>query len=173
MERVGVAEGAAVVTAPVRPLGLLVIAVFKLLGCVVLFTIAISAFLLMHTAGEAQLAQWIRLVRGDPDELYLQGLLVQLSMVAPRTLEAVSAGTAVYATLLLTEGVGLWLRQRWAEYFTVVVTASLIPFELYEVARRPSLTNLLVLGSNVVIVVYLVGRVLQRSGRHGNVSVVR
>src|SRR5262249_6931006 len=92
---------------------------------------------------------------------FLQRLLVQLSLVPPRTLEAVSAGTAVYAILLLTEGVGLWLQQRWAEYFTVVVTASLIPLELYEVAGRPTVTNFAVLGSNIAIVAYLVSRVLR------------
>ncbi len=143
-----------------RSIGVLAIALFKLVGSLGLFAVAISAALLTHTAGAAQLAHWIRIVRGDPDEQYLQRLLVQVSLVAPRTLAAVSAGTAVYAVLLLTEGIGLWLRQRWAEYFTVIVTGSLIPLEVYEVVQRPSPINLLVLGSNVVIVVYLAARVL-------------
>jgi uncharacterized membrane protein (DUF2068 family) len=83
-----------------------------------------------------------------------------------KTLEAVSAGTAVYAALLLIEGVGLWLRQRWAEYFTVIVTASLIPLELFEIIRRPTVTNLVLLAINIVIVVYLVASVLRALRKH-------
>ena len=149
-----------------RPLGLLVIALFKLSGSVLLLAVAISAYLLMHTAGAAQLAHWITLLQDDPDEHYLQRLLVQLSLVEPRTLKAVSAGTVVYAALLLTEGIGLWLRQRWAEYFTVVVTTSLIPLELYELARHLSGVNLAVLGSNVAIVAYLIARLVRAQRTH-------
>ena len=141
-----------------RPLGLRVISLFKLSSSVVLFAVALGAFQLMHTAGAAQLAHWINILQADPDEHILLGLLVQLSLVAPRTLQAVSVGTLVYAALLLTEGVGLWLRQRWAEYFTVIVTASFIPLELYEVMRHLSGVNLVVLASNVAIVAYLLTR---------------
>jgi hypothetical protein len=42
----------------------------------------------------------------------------------------------VYAGLLLTEGLGLLLRKRWAEYLTIITTAGLIPIELYEMSRR-------------------------------------
>ena len=146
---------------PARPVGVQAIALFKLAGSVLLFAIAAGAGLLTHMVGTAQLAHVLRIVRGDVDEQFLQRLLIQASLVAPRTLEAVSVGTGVYALLLLTEGIGLWLRQRWAEYFTVIVTASMIPLELYEVVQRPSPTNLLVLGSNVVIVIYLVTQLIQ------------
>jgi uncharacterized membrane protein (DUF2068 family) len=58
--------------------------------------------------------------------------------------------------LLLTEGTGLLLRQRWAEYFTVVVTGSFIPLELYELARHVTVPRLIVTGINVAIVWYLI-----------------
>jgi hypothetical protein len=34
------------------------------------------------------------------------------------------------------EGVGLWLRKRWAEWLTVIATSLLVPLELYELVRR-------------------------------------
>ena len=34
------------------------------------------------------------------------------------------------------EGVSLLLRKRWAEYFTVIVTASFIPLEIYELVKK-------------------------------------
>jgi uncharacterized membrane protein (DUF2068 family) len=57
--------------------------------------------------------------------------------------------------LLLTEGVGLWLKKRWAEYFTIIVTCSLIPLELYEIEKRVTFTRIAVLLVNMAIVWYL------------------
>ena len=37
----------------------------------------------------------------------------------------------IYAELFLTEGIGLWLEQRWAEWLTVIITSALIPIEIY------------------------------------------
>ena len=70
----------------------------------------------------------------DPDNRYVDRVLSTLSSLDGRKLKAISAGTFLYSALLLTEGTGLLLRQRWAEYFTVVVTGSFIPLELYELA---------------------------------------
>lgn len=73
-----------------------------------------------------------------------------------RQLRAIGAGTLVYAALLLTEGIGLLLRRRWAEYFTVIVTGSFIPIEVYELTRRLTWERLVLLGVNVVVVWYLI-----------------
>ena len=73
-----------------------------------------------------------------------------------RQLRAIGAGTLVYAALLLTEGIGLLLRRRWAEYFTVIVTGSFIPIEVYELTRRLTGTRLALLGVNVAVVWYLI-----------------
>ena len=73
--------------------------------------------------------------------------------------------TACYTALLLTEGIGLWLRKSWAEWLTVIATASLIPFELLEFihgrhGRRLALAAAFVV--NVIIVIYLI-RQLRRA----------
>ena len=60
-----------------------------------------------------------------------------------------------YSALFLSEGIGLLLRKRWAEYFTVIVTGSLILLELYEIARRPTGVRVAVSLLNVSIVWYL------------------
>ena len=66
--------------------------------------------------------------------------------------------------LELVEGVGLFYRQRWAEWLTVVATSLLIPFELYEVVRNPSLLKAGGIAVNIVIVIYLF-RIVHRKGR--------
>ena len=72
------------------------------------------------------------------------------------TLVAVSA--ILYAALEATEGVGLAMRRRWAEYLTVIATGILIPFEVYEVLRRPTLFKVGALLLNLAVVGYLTYR---------------
>jgi uncharacterized membrane protein (DUF2068 family) len=72
------------------------------------------------------------------------------------TLLAVSA--ILYAALEGTEGVGLAMRRRWAEYLTVIATGSLIPFEVYEVVTHPSLFKVGALALNLAVVGYLAYR---------------
>jgi uncharacterized membrane protein (DUF2068 family) len=72
--------------------------------------------------------------------------------------------------VVLVEGVGLWMRRAWAEWFTVLATASLIPFELWELFVRPADRKLAVLVTvllNSAIVWYL-ARLLRKamSERH-------
>jgi len=69
-------------------------------------------------------------------------------------------GLAVMAYALLegTEGVGLWLRRRWAEYLTVLATGFLIPYEVLEVIRRTTLLRVGALLVNVAVVGYLAYR---------------
>ena len=82
--------------------------------------------------------------------------------LSPDRLRAIAGGMFFYAGLLGVEGVGLLLGKRWAEYFTVVATVALIPLELYEIARRPTVTRGTVLLVNVIIVAYLIMRVRRR-----------
>jgi uncharacterized membrane protein (DUF2068 family) len=63
-----------------------------------------------------------------------------------------------YAALMGTEGVGLYLRKRWARWFTIIATSSLIPIEVYEVARGPHVLRILILALNIVVVIYLFRR---------------
>jgi uncharacterized membrane protein (DUF2068 family) len=75
--------------------------------------------------------------------------------------------TSVYTGVLLTEGVGLWLRKTWAEWLTVIASASLIPFEFWHLFFGKPHTPWAVAAAillNIIIVIYLVW-VLRRSRR--------
>jgi uncharacterized membrane protein (DUF2068 family) len=67
-------------------------------------------------------------------------------------------GALLYAALETTEGIGLAMRRRWAEYLTVIATGVLIPFEVTEVVARPTAFRVGALVVNVAIVVYLAYR---------------
>ena len=54
------------------------------------------------------------------------------------------------------EGIGLILGYHWAGYLVVVATSSLIPFEIYEIARKFSPIRVALFVLNVAIVIYLI-----------------
>jgi uncharacterized membrane protein (DUF2068 family) len=49
--------------------------------------------------------------------------------------------------------------KRWAEWFTTMITSSLVPVEIYELYHQPSATKIVVLIINVAVVIYLVYRI--------------
>jgi uncharacterized membrane protein (DUF2068 family) len=69
-----------------------------------------------------------------------------------------AVGAIAYALLEGTEGVGLAMRRRWAEYLTVIATGILIPYEAYEVFHRPTLFKVGALLLNLAVVGYLAYR---------------
>jgi uncharacterized membrane protein (DUF2068 family) len=60
-----------------------------------------------------------------------------------------------YAVVEGVEAVGLWYGRRWAEYLTLIVTASLLPLEVYELAHHTTVFKVLAFVLNVAVVVYL------------------
>jgi uncharacterized membrane protein (DUF2068 family) len=134
----------------------LLIAVFKLFKSLSLLALGIGALNLMHKDVAAELEQWIELFRGDPNNHYIHWVLEKLSILDARKLKELSVGTFFYSALYLTEGIGLALRKRWAEYFTIVSTSLFIPLEIYELAKHATLAKGILVLVNAGIVVYLV-----------------
>jgi uncharacterized membrane protein (DUF2068 family) len=95
----------------------------------------------------------------DPNNRFIHGMLGRIFGITPKQLKELSVGTFCYAGLFAAEGVGLLLRKRWAEYFTIVTTSGLLPLEIFELAHHFTVTKLVVLIVNVLIVWYLVARV--------------
>jgi len=139
------------------------IAAFKLIKGLLLVILGVATISFRHRDVTAVLGTWVDQLHLDPGGRLVHGLLVHAADFHARRLVAIGAGMLVYAALLLTEGFGLLLRRRWAEYLTVLATGLLVPLELYEIARRPTWTRLAVLAVNVVIVWYLVIRLRERA----------
>lgn len=136
--------------------GLWLIAVFKIFKGVTLLAVGIGALRLLHKDVAAETERWIELLRVDPHNHYIHRVLEKLSILDARKLKELSVGTFFYSALYLTEGIGLALRKRWAEYFTIVSTSLFIPLEIYELAKHASLAKGILLLVNAGIVAYLV-----------------
>jgi len=89
---------------------------------------------------------------------HVDAMLVKLSLMRKETIDEFAIGSFVYSALLLVEGIGLCLRKRWAEFLTVGITASLLPFEFYELHRHVTVSGVGVTVFNLAIVVYLIVR---------------
>jgi uncharacterized membrane protein (DUF2068 family) len=70
-------------------------------------------------------------------------------------LHELGAVLLVYAAVEGIEAVGLWYQKRWAEYLTFLVTASLLPLEIYEILTRATVLKVLAFVINVAVVIYL------------------
>jgi uncharacterized membrane protein (DUF2068 family) len=139
--------------------GIRLIAFFKLFKGVLLLVSGVGLLRLLHKDVADAVMQWINILHADPDNRHIQSLLIKASIVTERQLKELSIGSFFYAGLLLTEGSALLLQKRWAKYFTVIVTASFIPLELWELAHRFSVAKTVVIAVNVAIVWYLVLRI--------------
>jgi uncharacterized membrane protein (DUF2068 family) len=138
---------------------LILIGLFKLFKALLLIAVGIGAIKLLHKDVVSTVVHWTQLLGVDSDNRFVHGMLVKVFRVTPKQLKELSVGTFLYAGLFASEGVGLLLRKRWAEYLTIVTTSGLIPLEIFELARHFTVTKLVVAFVNVLIVCYLVSRV--------------
>ena len=140
------------------------IAVFKLLKAVLFIAIGVSALKLLHQDAAVTLDHWATMLGLDPGNQYVDRALQKLADLSPNKIQGLGVASFVYAGLFLTEGIGLWMVKRWAEWFTVIVTSSLVPVEIYEIHRHPSPVKILVLIINFAVVGYLVYRIRNQRG---------
>lgn len=79
-----------------------------------------------------------------------------------------AGGAAAYAIIRFVEAYGLWNGRRWAEWLGCIGAAIYVPMELRHFIHHPGLVSTVILGTNLIIVLYL-ARCLWK-GRAGNVS---
>jgi uncharacterized membrane protein (DUF2068 family) len=142
--------------------GLQLIAAFKLLKGFALLAVGIGALKLLHKDVAAVVEHWINVFQVDPHNHYIHLLLGKLSILDDRRLRELSVGTFLYSAIFFTEGIGLALRKRWAEYFTIITTSSLLPIEIYELVKHASLGKGFALLINLAVIAYL-ARELRRT----------
>ena len=140
---------------------LLLIGAFKLCKAGLLVLMGVGALRLLHRDVAEQLTDWITQIRVDPHSRYLHAAIARLGLLDDHKLRQISFGLFFYASLLTLEGVGLCLRKRWAEYFTIGMTTSLVPLEILELTHRVTAVRAGLLLVNLLIVAYLV-RLLRR-----------
>jgi uncharacterized membrane protein (DUF2068 family) len=97
----------------------------------------------------------IRAIELDPRKPFFHRIIADLHHLHASEVRTAAIVACGYGVLELVEGTGLWLDRLWAEYLTVIATSILIPFEVYELVRHPSMLKAGGLLVNIAIVVYL------------------
>ncbi len=146
----------AVHPAPLARFGLLrTIALYKLLKVVLLLLAAYGEIRLHDATLSAKILSWASARPQGLEHEVVTRALVWLSGLSESGVHKLRLLTLTYATVFAVEGVGLWMQRRWAEWLTVVITASLIPFEFWELIHSPSIGACVVIAANMLIVGYL------------------
>lgn len=151
-----------------RPLGLTLIAIGKLLKVLLLLGAGLTSLLMLNHACRSTLLHWGEVLRAGSSSYYVHRAVAAISGVSAKRLEELGIGSFIYAALFAIEGLGLWFQKRWAEYFTIIITTSFLPIEIYELVRHASAAKVVTLVLNVAAVVYLVVRVrMHKRKEHG------
>lgn len=141
-----------------KGLGLRIVGIVKLVSAALLLTLTFGIF---HMPGKdigRMLEHYVRMLHLDTENKFITDLLAKAAGVSPKQLMQAGTVTLIYAVLYVIEGIGLLMAKHWAEYLTIIATGALVPIEIYEVARRLSISRVTILIINLAIVAYLVYR---------------
>jgi uncharacterized membrane protein (DUF2068 family) len=152
--------------APASRFGVLrTIALYKLLKVLLLLALAYGEVRLRDASLTAKLLTWASARPFGLEHQVVTYLLAWFSGLSASRIHALRIVTLSYAAIFAIEGVGLWMQKRWAEWLTTIITASLIPLEVWELFFRPNIGKAAVLVANAAIVAYLVWHVRSKGKR--------
>jgi uncharacterized membrane protein (DUF2068 family) len=141
---------------------LILIAAFKLSQALLFFAIGVGALRLLHKDVADVLQQLFEHLRFHQESRVVNFILEHADLVDDRILRRIGAVVFVYAGLDLIEGIGLYLEKTWAEYFTLCITASFLPWEIFEIVRRVTWIRMSLLVINLLVFFYLFKVVVER-----------
>jgi uncharacterized membrane protein (DUF2068 family) len=136
--------------------GLLLIGLFKLGKALLFFGVGVGAIHLLHKDLGDELIKLATALRFDPESRMVTLLMEKVDLIDAHRLREIGFATFAYSALALTEGVGLLREKVWAEYLTLVLTISFLPWEVFELTRRPNLFRFALLVINLLVLAYLV-----------------
>jgi uncharacterized membrane protein (DUF2068 family) len=152
--------------APAPRFGMLrTIALYKLLKVLLLLLAAYGELRLHDASLSAKLVTWAEARPSGLEHEAVTRILEWFSGLSESKIHALRFVTFTYAAVFAVEGVGLWMQKRWAEWLTTIITASLIPLEIWEFFHRPNLGKAAVVIANTAIVAYLFWHVRARGQR--------
>ncbi|HEX4319277.1 MAG TPA: DUF2127 domain-containing protein [Acidobacteriaceae bacterium] len=141
------------------------IAVYKLLQAALLVAVGVGALKLLHKDVADVLTNIAQGLRMNPEGRLVGFLLDKASLLDDHRLRQISLFLFGYAGLGVLEGIGLMLEKVWAEYFTSIITASFLPFEIFELMHRITWFRITLLVVNLAVLAYLVSHLIHRKAQ--------
>jgi uncharacterized membrane protein (DUF2068 family) len=141
---------------------LILIAAYKFLLALLFISIGAGALHLMHKDVDDVLSQVASFLHFNPESRFVNFLVDKVSLLDDPWLRRIGVLAFCYAAVSAAEGVGLYLEQAWGEYLTLIITASFLPWEIFEVFHRLTWIRVGVLVVNFLIFLYLLKLVAGR-----------
>ncbi len=91
----------------------------------------------------------------SPHHHWSQQLLNAADRMSSTSIAMVAGIALAYSSLRFLEGFGLWKQRVWGEWLAIISGCVYIPFELYKLIRHPSQLHWIILGINVMVVLYI------------------
>ena len=140
------------------------IASYNLGKGLLLLTLALGLLGFLHRDVDEIVGNWLGWLGVSLENEHVVALLARLDLVTDHQLRILSCVTFSLSGVFVTEGIGLFFKQRWAEYLTVAVTASFIPVELFESLKHFGPGKFILLIVNVATVACLLW-ILKRNAK--------
>jgi uncharacterized membrane protein (DUF2068 family) len=141
---------------------LVLIAAYKFLLAAMFVAVGVGALRLMHKDIDDVISHIGDLLRFNPESRFVNFLYDRASLINDPLLKRIGALAFSYAGLSLAEGIGLYLEKAWGEYLTLAITASFLPWEIFEVFHRLTWVRVVLLLVNALVFVYLLRIVVDR-----------
>jgi uncharacterized membrane protein (DUF2068 family) len=135
--------------------GLILIAIYKGLQAALFFAVGIGALRLLHKDVGDVFEDLRDSLHFSPESRLVNFLLEKASLIDDPILRRIGAVAFSYAALSLAEGTGLYLEKAWGELLTLVITASFLPWEVFEVIRHVTWMRIALLVINTLVFIYL------------------
>ena len=151
---------------------LLLIAADKFLHALLFVVIGIGAHRLLHKDLADEVDLFARHLRFNPESRLVSFVLEKASLVNDPLLRRIGFFAFCYAAVTLVEGIGLYLEKAWGEFLTLAITASFLPWELFEIYRHVTWIHIGLFAINILVFIYLLDLVLARA-RHRAKALVK
>lgn len=140
---------------------LLLIAFYKGLQALLFIALGFGALHLMHKDIDDVIGQLGDFLR-SPESRFVNFLYDRASLINDPLLRRIGALAFSYAGLSLAEGIGLFLEKAWGEYLTLAITASFLPWEIFEIFHHHTWVRAGLLVVNSLVFFYLLKIVVDR-----------
>jgi uncharacterized membrane protein (DUF2068 family) len=144
---------------------LLLIASYKTLQAVLFALIGLGARHMLHKDVGDELAALADHLRFNPESRLINFVLDKASLLNDPILARIGILAFAYSAISYVEGIGLYFEKVWAEYLTLIITASFLPWEILEIFRRQTWFRFSLLAVNLLVFLYLL-QLLTSRGRH-------
>lgn len=134
---------------------LVLIAAFKFAQAALFIAIGVGAHRLLHKDFGDWLFELAHHLRFNPESRIVDFILLKGKLVNDSVLRRIGLVAFCYSAIGIAEGVGLYLEKAWGEFLTIAITASFLPWEIFEIFRRLTPIRVSLLAANLLVFFYL------------------